>query len=338
MSSSTVGSSRGLPSTGCNNCRARKVKVCHRVLCSFLPLTSEKCGEELPACARCTRTGLKDCEYRDRFQLSWRDQTDIASERAKKTWRKRAKGKAAADARAAAPDPPAGGAPKVEGASVGGFTSINSSQGFRGFTAITNAGWINSDAGSSNDGGFGGAGDAKREENSATATPAPSYDSSVASLSPVASSLSPSSAASSLSPLSMVATPPAQAVAPPADGFEDRALQRFWFDWTISREPPTLSPDSFFPFLRKMFHGSPAGSVLREAVLALAYANYDARRVSPEATQFAFRHYQNVVRGLQKVLKTKEPLTNPITMSVTLLAMYEVGAPLLSSGTRLTDV
>jgi len=332
MSSSTVGSSRGLPSTGCNNCRARKVKVCHRVLCSFLPLTSEKCGEELPACARCTRTGLKDCEYRDRFQLSWRDQTDFASDRANKTWRKRAKGKAAADARAAAPDPPAGGAPKVEGSSVGGFTSINSSQGFRGFTAITNAGWINSDAGSSNDGGFGGAGGATRAESSATATPAPSYSSSVAS------SLSPSSAASSLSPLPMAATPPAQAVALIADGFEDRILQRFWFDWTISNEPPKPEPDAFFPLLPMVFRGSPAGSVLREAVLALAYANYDARRVSPEATQFAFRHYQNVVRGLQKVLKTKEPLTNPITMSVTLLAMYEVGAPLLSIGTRLTDV
>jgi hypothetical protein len=331
MSSSTVGLSRGLPSTGCNHCRARKVKVCHRVLCSFLPLTWGKCDEERPACARCSRTGLKDCEYRDRFELSWRDQTDIASERAKKTWRKRAKAKAAADAPATAPDPPAGGAPKVEGASVGGFTSINSAQGFRGFTAVNSAGWINSDAGNSNGGGFGGAGDATRAESSATATP-PSYSS------PVASSLSPSSAASSLSPLSMVATPPAQAVAPPADGFEDRALQRFWFDWTISRMPPTLEPDAFFPFLRMNFYGAPAGSILHEAVLALAYANYNARQESPEATQFARQHYEGVVQGLRKVINMHEPVTNPILLSVTLLAMYEVGAPLSTSGTRLTDV
>ncbi len=93
---------KSLPSTGCNNCRARKVKVCHHVLCRFLPLTSGKCDEARPACASCSKTGHKDCEYRNRFELAWRDQTDIASERAK--------GKAAT-----APEPPAGGAPKVEG-------------------------------------------------------------------------------------------------------------------------------------------------------------------------------------------------------------------------------
>lgn len=48
MMSSTVGSSRGLPSTGCNNCRARKVKVCHPTILLFWRLTARKVRRGTP--------------------------------------------------------------------------------------------------------------------------------------------------------------------------------------------------------------------------------------------------------------------------------------------------
>jgi hypothetical protein len=60
----------------------------------FLTANIGKCDLFHPVCHGCSLRGLKDCEY--------------------KTWRKRAKGKAAADAAATAPDPPAGGALNVE--------------------------------------------------------------------------------------------------------------------------------------------------------------------------------------------------------------------------------
>jgi hypothetical protein len=298
-----------------------------------MAFNTAKCDEARPACNRCARAGATDCEYRDPFALAWRDQTDFASERANKGWRKRAKGKAAAEAAAAAAAlvaaapvaaAPAGEEAKREGSGLGGFTSINSVQGFMGFTAGSGAGRINSEGGASNDAGV-SAGEIKsaawsKSPETSTATPIPSNDSSVAS------SMSPSSTVSSLSPLSM-ATPPAPHLEP-TDSFKEQVLQRFWFDWTISEIPPTQSRDSFFPFLRMMFQSVPAGSVLKEAVLALAYANYGARLDSPVAKESAMLHYGKVIPLLRRKVGESNhgPLTNDVMLSVILLGMYEVSA------------
>jgi hypothetical protein len=95
-----------------------------------------KCDEARPACNRCARAGAKDCEYRDHSALAWRDQTDFASDRTSKGWRKRAKGGAAAKAVASAPvAAAAGGETKGDGSGLGDFTDINSMQGFKGINA-----------------------------------------------------------------------------------------------------------------------------------------------------------------------------------------------------------
>jgi hypothetical protein len=114
--------------------------------------------------------------------------------------------------------------------------------------------------------------------------------------------------------------------------FEKRVLERFFFDWSISDPIPKQTPDSFFPHLRMMFDFAPNRSILREAALTLAYANYDARLVSPEATAHAIRHYEIVIPLLieliQKVEKSPNVLLTTQTMlSVILIGMYEVGAP-----------
>ncbi|KAH7313886.1 hypothetical protein B0I35DRAFT_410822 [Stachybotrys elegans] len=54
--------SRGLPSTGCNKCRSRKIR----------------CDERKPTCANCEKIGHAECRYRDEFERTWRIQTDKA--------------------------------------------------------------------------------------------------------------------------------------------------------------------------------------------------------------------------------------------------------------------
>ncbi|KAH3988990.1 hypothetical protein HBH98_184760 [Parastagonospora nodorum] len=65
---------RGRPSKGCDGCRARKVK----------------CDEATPKCSRCARSN-QECRYRDRTDILFRNQTDIAAQRAEDSWRRRSK-------------------------------------------------------------------------------------------------------------------------------------------------------------------------------------------------------------------------------------------------------
>ena len=56
-------------------------------------LTTCKCDEALPQCERCTKSG-RACQYPDYQDFHFKDQTDLASQRAIARWRSRAKGQA----------------------------------------------------------------------------------------------------------------------------------------------------------------------------------------------------------------------------------------------------
>jgi hypothetical protein len=76
-----------------------------------------------------------------------------------------------------------------------------------------------------------------------------------------------------------------------------------------------------------MYREAAPGSVLAEAVAALAFANYGARFSSAESKQMAFRRCGNALNLLQRAIDSPiEALTNEIMISITLLGMYEVGA------------
>ena len=56
-------------------------------------LTTCKCDEKLPTCERCSKSG-RTCQYPDYQDFHFKDQTDLASQRAIARWRSRAKGQA----------------------------------------------------------------------------------------------------------------------------------------------------------------------------------------------------------------------------------------------------
>lgn len=74
----------GKPSTGCSNCRTMKKKVSRPIFiafcCSFknvaeVDLAVLECDHGVPSCGRCLRKGAVCGGYRDKLDLTFRDQT-----------------------------------------------------------------------------------------------------------------------------------------------------------------------------------------------------------------------------------------------------------------------
>jgi hypothetical protein len=80
---------RGRPSKACETCRARRVKVwCIIIARPYSDIV--QCDETKPSCQRCLKAG-RGCRYRDLFEISFRDETEVAARKAQSAFRQRAR-------------------------------------------------------------------------------------------------------------------------------------------------------------------------------------------------------------------------------------------------------
>lgn len=113
------------------------------------------------------------------------------------------------------------------------------------------------------------------------------------------------------------------------DDLEDRALQRFMYDWVLSEPVANGVPsgNSFLLFLPGMYATAKLNSLLSKAVSAVAYGNYAQRYSSTEARRRAIAFYADALNAMQTQLNdlSENGEVNGALLSIFLLGIYEVG-------------